>query len=142
MIRKGNYLAASAASSIDCVDYDDDGCPLNLVQGQYKDECDINVILSRYSPEQLQERYAAFNGVFGDYGDVMDYSTARQFVIDADEAFMGLPAHIREKFGNDPEVLCDFLSDPSNLDDAVSMGLVSKPDVSPVAEKVQSDATE
>lgn len=141
MIRKGDVRARSDEAMIDCRDWDEETeSYLNLVQTQYKDECDLNVIMARYTPEQLKERFAAFNGVYGDYSDVMDYGQARMFVKEVDEAFMSLPAHVREKFSNDPMVLCDFLSDPANIDEAVSMGLIQRDEVEEVAPQVSGAA--
>ena len=48
-------------------------------------------------------------------------------VMAADDAFMALPANIRERFNNDPAELVDFVSDDRNRSEAIDLGLVPPP---------------
>jgi phage internal scaffolding protein len=113
-----NYdtIAASDESGLACEEP-------TLAQQQFKDECDINNILRQFNvtgllPENpLSPRY-------GDFTGIMDYQSALNAVIAAEEGFMALPAEIRASFDNDPEQLINFLNDPANKDQAIKLGLI------------------
>lgn len=124
MIRKGNYLKVSKEAGIDARDYD----PVlkafvTPTKQEFADECDINKILERYTPEALEERLAAAEGVYRDFSEDLTYEEARQLVSDCDDAFMSLPAKVRERFLNNPQMLIDFLDDPTNDEEAIKLGL-------------------
>ena len=101
----------------------------SLTQQHFKDECDINQIMNRYREtgflvdplarptEKLQ---------FGDFSTPFDYMEAMNTVVRANEAFAGLPANLRKRFNNDPAELLAFVSDESNVDEAVKLGLMEK----------------
>lgn len=97
----------------------------------FKDECDINLIVKRYKKQtgvDLAEVCApAIGGSYGDYSDVVDYRTACDRIIAADESFGALPAIIRKRFDNDPAVFLDFCHDEKNLPELIKMGLAKEP---------------
>lgn len=94
-----------------------------LTQQQFRDECDINEIVRRFGlTGQLPENLRAPQ--YGDFTGVSDYQTALNAVIAADEAFMELPANVRERFDNDPAKFVDFCSDDANRAEAERLGLV------------------
>lgn len=97
-----------------------------LVQQQFGEEADINNIMAKYDRTGVlpQRDGAPF---FGDFGDGLDYMDARTRVLEAQEAFGRLPARVRDRFGNDPAELLQFVRDPANHDEAVKLGLVGKP---------------
>lgn len=69
--------------------------------------------------------------MYGDFASVPpDLLTALDRFDDAVERFESLPSAVRERFGNSPRSLLQFLSDPSNRPEAVRLGLIP-PDVSP-----------
>lgn len=100
--------------------YDMDGASLShaliceeetRTQQQFKDECDINVIIERFGlngeiPQNvrvpLQEEFL----------EVFDYQSSLNKLIEADEAFMQYPAEIRAQFQNDAGKFVEFISDP------------------------------
>lgn len=49
-------------------------------------------------------------------------------VAEINEQFQKLPAKIRDRFGNDPQQLLDFVHDPANIEEAVKIGLVDAPE--------------
>lgn len=111
--------------------YPDEGieCPdEGLVVQSFKDECDINVIMKRYEKDMLLEHVNEYQGQYGDFSEVPDYHTAMNFVRQADEMFMTLPAGIRKQFDNDAGEFLAFVSDPSNKDKMIEMGL-ARPEV-------------
>ncbi|ETR80120.1 hypothetical protein [Chlamydia pneumoniae] len=52
----------------------------------------------------------------------IDYSEALNVVIEPQEQFESLPAKLRERFGNDPVVMLDFLSREENFEEAKKLG--------------------
>jgi phage internal scaffolding protein len=109
--------AASDAAGLKCEDE-------TLAQQQFAEESDINTIVERFGltgelpPARTVPQY-------GDFTGVIDYHSALNSVIAAQQAFNGLPAQMRARFENDPAQLLAFLGDEANRDEAVSLGLVA-----------------
>jgi len=114
----------------------------------FKDECDINILMSRYlSTGELP----VLNQAAPQYLDVTghDYQEAMQFVAGAKTLFNELPASLRNRFDNDPALFLDFCSDSRNRVEMAQMGLLKEevatkilnpePVVSPVVE-VQNES--
>lgn len=91
-----------------------------------KDACDVNKILASFAKTGIMRNVTTKQPLQGDFTEVVDYQTAVNSVIGAEEAFMALPATIRKRFGNDPGALMDFLKDPQNRAEAISLGLIDK----------------
>lgn len=102
----------------------------SLAQQQFKDECDINVILDRFNVTG-QLPIAALPPEFGDFSGVSDYQTALNAVLDAQEAFDSLPARVRERFANDPAAFVDFCLDEANKDEMAQLGLLNSSPTEP-----------
>jgi len=96
-----------------------------LAQQHFKDECDINNILRQFNITGLLPE-APLSPRYGDFTGIMDYHTALNAVIAAEDGFMALPADLRARFANDPENLINFLNDESNKDEAIKLGLVDQ----------------
>lgn len=106
-------------------------------QQQFKDECDINNIIARYEKTGELSHLSGRKGAFTDLSDVTDYQGMLHTVIQAEEAFMTLPAVVRTRFRNDPGQLLSFLQDPKNKDEAIKLGLIDTPvDPEPPSEPV------
>lgn len=97
----------------------------------FRDETDINRIMAQWKRTGQIEHLAKSEPRYGDFNNSVDYQTAVNQVLEADEAFMALPAEIRDRFQNAPGQLLDFVGDPANQDEAVALGLVEAPRVPP-----------
>lgn len=75
----------------------------SIVQQQYLDETDVNVIVRRFGISQLAAQNAM--GVYGDFTGIYDYESAVARIEGAQERFMRLPAEVRDRFRNDPGLL-------------------------------------
>lgn len=96
-----------------------------LAQQNFRDECDINTIVSTFTRTgDLPE--APLPPQFGDFSDVSDFHSALNQVLAAQEAFLALSPDVRSRFGNDPQQLMNFIADEKNFDEAVTLGLISK----------------
>jgi phage internal scaffolding protein len=100
--------------------------PPTKTKQAHKEECDINVILKKFQQTGIAPQNSA-TPRYGDFSDVEDYQSALHAVMNANESFMALPSSIRKRFDNDPTNLLAFLSNPKNLDEAITLGLIEKP---------------
>lgn len=94
-------------------------------------ETDIHFILNRYRRTGIMPEARA-EGLYADYSGVPAYDEAMCIVARANEQFDGLPAAVRARFANDPRQLLAFVSDESNRDEAIKLGLIDTPVVSSV----------
>lgn len=114
----------------------------SLTQQSGKDECDINFIVERAKrgaalPVNPREPF------YGDFTQVpTDLRECLVEVKKAESAFMSLDAQVRRRFENDPAQLLDFLNDPNNRAEAISLGLVKAPVVPPVDPGETGDSVE
>jgi phage internal scaffolding protein len=100
----------------------------SLTKQSFSDECDINVIMARYEKTGVLSSENPISPSYGDFTDVVDYDESLRIVMDADEAFMSLPAKVRARFQNDPSEVIEFVRDPANRSEAVALGLIAASD--------------
>lgn len=106
---------------------------VKLTQQSAKDECDINLIVERAKRGADISHLTTRTPMYGDFTELpTDLRDCLNQVRKADEAFMSLDAVVRKRFENDPVKLMDFLNDPANRDEAISLGLVAAPPDVPV----------
>jgi phage internal scaffolding protein len=102
-----------------------------LAKQAFKSECDINTIMQKYEKTGLIAHVNSHGGDYGNYLNVTDYHTAMTQITEAQEAFMSLPAKLRERFGNNPANFLAFAQDEKNLSEMVEMGLAEAPVTEP-----------
>lgn len=109
-------------------------CPEpTLAQQNFKDECDINHIVKQFGlTGELPGQ--PLNPQYGDFTGVLDYHSAVNAVLAAQDEFMELPAQMRSRFNNDPALLIDFLGNEENREEAIKLGLVAAMPISASAE--------
>lgn len=101
-----------------------------LTQQSSKDECDINMIVERAKRGADITHLTTRVPQYGDFTQIpTDLRECLVMVQKANEAFMTLDPFVRRRFENDPAVMLDFLNDPKNRDEAISLGLVAIPKV-------------
>jgi phage internal scaffolding protein len=103
----------------------------SLAQQNFKEETDINYIVRQFGltgelPGQT------ISPQYGDFTGVLDYHSAVNAVLAAQDEFMDLPAQMRARFDNDPAKLIDFLNNEENREEAIKLGLVDMPISTPV----------
>ena len=101
----------------------------SMAQQSAAAECDINNIMARYRETGLlSDPFKPARPIqYGDFTEVVDFHTAQNAIASANEAFQRLPAHIRDRFNNDPGQLLSFFDDEKNLEEAIKLGLLAKP---------------
>lgn len=103
-----------------------------LTQQEFKDECDMNLILKKYGV------YAAANPPAAIYRDVSmgyDYVEAFNAVEEAKAAFAELPAEARRALGEDPIKLMTLSQTPEGIKELVKMGFGDPkptPEIAPI----------
>ena len=103
----------------------------SMTQQQFKDEVDINYIVSMYDSSGVMP---TFHGdgqpaqpVFGDFASLPDNAQEMyNRMIEAKNNFDSLPLEVRKRFNYDPAAFLDFVDNPENLDELVAMGLATK----------------
>lgn len=118
MLRTENSYDVDAASkdtALFCLD------PSRTVQSQ-KEEADINTIVRNFGiTGQLPQNVRV--PTYGDFDGVNDFQSAMHAIMQAEASFMAMPADVRERFANDPQVFLEFCSDSRNLDEMRKLGL-------------------
>lgn len=100
----------------------------SLTSQSEADSADVNLIVSRFQKTGLLPGFGD-PGQFLDVSQVPDYRGALEQVKLADAAFMQLDAKVRARFDNDPAQFLDFVSDPANGPEMVTLGLATAPQV-------------
>lgn len=113
----------------ECIDYKTGEIinPPSRTEQHHKDSCDINLIVKRMKPHEMQQLIArnAAAGMYTDLPDNTDYQTALDTVREAGHAFDSLPSQVRERFGHDPARFLAFATDPANLQALRDFGLAA-----------------
>lgn len=109
----------------------------SMTHQEFKDECDINNIMKRYNYNQLPD----IAETVGQFSQIVDYQEMLNATIHAREAFMQLPAQIRQRFNDSPQAIIEFLDDENNRDEAIKLGLVNpkeEPKPDPILTELKS----
>ena len=107
-----------------------------LTEQAHKDDCDINTILARYEKSgQFPDTPKTIEDAFGDFGNIPDLQTVLNVGIEAQRAFMELPAKVRTRFDNNPGKLWNFIHEEGNEDEAVRLGLKVRKKTEPNGDK-------
>lgn len=134
MLRTFGSYDVDAASFESRLNFDVEKCRDRADQS-FKVECDIRELVRRFGlTGQMPPNFKMPQ--YGDFTGVSDFHTAMHVVVEAEQAFMELPAEMRRRFANDPQLLMEFLADEGNRDEAVKLGLVNKPEVTRTGEQV------
>lgn len=123
-----NYDAdqASVQSGLLCLDG-------TRTQQQFKEECDINVILERFGVTGRLP-LTTLQPMSGDFTGIDDYQSALESVRAANANFLTLPSKIRDQFNQDPRAFVDFCLNPANRNAVAELGLMARPPQPTIAE--------
>ena len=91
------YVEEAARPQLDC-----GGPDASMTHQDARNDCDINKIMKRFERSGMIDHVNSREGSYGDFSEVPDYQSALDAVMDAQEAFLGLDARLREEFRNDP----------------------------------------
>lgn len=100
----------------------------SMAKQSFAEEVDINTIVRRFGISG-QLPVGVRMPSYEDFTEVHDFKSAMDAIALAREAFDAMPAHVRERFDNDPAKFVDFTSDDGNLAEARKLGLVPPEEV-------------
>lgn len=104
----------------------------SLTQQEFKESCDINNILAKFSvqaqalglePSQLMPQD---QGTYGDFSNLDDFQTAQNKIAFLNDQFSNLPSDVRRKFGDNLNNFISALSDPNRIDELGELGVWNK----------------
>tara|TARA_A100001037_G_C15145631_1_gene636174 strand:- start:2431 stop:2895 length:465 start_codon:yes stop_codon:yes gene_type:complete len=81
----------------------------------FKDSCDINKILARFSGEQVAAHLSQFKNEYGDFSE-FDWHKSQLLLARGNEIFDALPPSVKREFGQQPSEFFNFVNDPKNQD--------------------------
>lgn len=109
-----------------CKRYQTDVSGELMTKQQFKEQCDINNIMRKYQKTGAIDHFSRYGAQYGEH-DGITLHEAMNIVTKAQQMFDDLPSSIRKKFANEPGLFLDFVSDESNKDEMVEMGLIEAP---------------
>lgn len=103
----------------------------SMAQIQFAADADLNVLVKRFGIEDgaMATPVAVDPRFYGDVSQVPDLRAVLNIARDAGERFMSLPADVRARFHNRPDLLHEFVSKPENLEESFKLGLLKRPPV-------------
>jgi len=92
------------------------------------DAADINKIMARFEKTGviLDPSGVERQPNYGDFTEFGDYHAMRSSTARAEQYFNALPAHVRNRFNNDPQELIKFAAKKQNYAELVKLGLMTK----------------
>lgn len=116
---------AAELAGIDC---SGDG----MTRQEFAEESDINNIMARYMSTGILENVReGLEQAFVDVSEAEDYQSMQDAILRSQEAFMALPAVVRDRVGNTPAGYLQFVSDPANENEMRELGLLKPKPVEP-----------
>lgn len=113
----------------------------SLVEQHHKDDCDITKILKKYDKTGLITHVNQMRADYGDFTNLNEYQESLNLVIKAQNSFNELPSSLRKKFNNDPGQFMEFVSNPDNFPEMISLGLANpREEVKPLLVKMVEEA--
>lgn len=109
----------------------------SLTKQSFKDECNINHIMSKYEKTGSIEHVNNHQGSYGDFTHSQSYQESLNQIMLAQNQFDSLPAQIRKQFENDPILFVEYCSNPDNHDNLVKMGLAQAEAIIPGDDEVE-----
>lgn len=95
-----------------------------LVEQAHRDACDINRILANYRRTGMLTHVNQAKPQYGELPDQLEYQEALEVVRGASDAFMSLPAEVRDRYGNEPSRFLAAIGNPAEADFLRAQGVL------------------
>jgi len=97
----------------------------SMTKQSHKEECDINNIIKQYQVTGIVAHISekAASGAYVDLPDPLDFQQSLNLVMEAQASFDSLPSSVRSRFENDPTRFLEFMQNPENQEEMISLGL-------------------
>lgn len=110
------------------VDFVDD--TPSMTRQEFKDECDVNMLMKRYQKTGVLPMFGVDRQPqYLRLADVPDFHSAMNLLVEAEGAFMRLPAVVRKEFDNDAVRFVEFAELPESIEQLRKWGLAPPPEV-------------
>lgn len=116
-----NFDQASLETGLKCEDK-------SLAQQQFLEETNILTIVERFGLSGELPRVLNLPQA-GDFTGIFDYQTAMNQLVATRQQFDSLPYKVRDRFNNDPQKFYEFCTTEENAEEAIRLGLATKPPV-------------
>lgn len=90
---------------------------------EFRDECDVNVVVRNYAQTGMWSHLARRNPVYGDFSQAEDLRSAIALVEASRADFQALPAAVRRAVENDPAKFLEAMADPEQVVELARLGL-------------------
>ncbi len=114
-------------------------CGENAAQQQFKEDCDVNIIMQRFQKTGAIDHVSKHQPEYG-FASPTDYHESMNIVTSAQSMFNDLPSKLRNEFHNNPQALLEFVQDPKNADRAAELGLQLSDDAAAKAATIKAAA--
>lgn len=113
--------------------------PPSMTKQEFVRECDVNNVIKQYKSHGMLSHVnaKAAQGAYQDLPDSVDFQESLHTIMVAEQAFMTLPAKVRDRFGQDPAEFLAFLSNAENADEARKLGILKPLEAAPPPIKVE-----
>ncbi len=104
----------------------------SLTQQEFKESCDINNILAKFSVQaqalgvSISQLMPQDQGTYGDFSQLDDFQTAQNKIAFLNDQFSNLPSSVRRHFGDNLNNFINAVSDPSRIDELGDLGVWNK----------------
>lgn len=103
----------------------------------FKEEADINNIVKRHGLDKIRAITSNIKAEYGDYTTINEYQESLDLVNRSRENFAQLPSEIRTRFGNNPGLFNEFVTNPENAEELYKLGLAKRPLETPKDEPIE-----
>ncbi len=95
-----------------------------MTKQSMKKETDVNAIMARYMETGTLTHVSERKRTYGDFTHAEDYLASLNRVMDANDQFQALPAHIRKHVHNNPAAFLEMVYDPERSKELIELGLL------------------
>lgn len=95
-----------------------------ITKQSHKAECDIYNILKQYQRTGIITHVQSARPQYTDLPSDVDYQSALNLMLEAEQTFLSLPARVRDHFNNDPERFLAAFRDDKQADKLREFGLL------------------
>lgn len=99
----------------------------SIVDQSQAADADLNVLVERWSRGHPMPVFEP--GQFGNVAEMGDFQTVQDRLVVMKQAFLQLPAAVRERFKNSPVLFADALADVANHPEFEELGILAKREV-------------
>jgi phage internal scaffolding protein len=131
------YKKGGIRNAVDCQQAILDGEEIRVEQSHKKKQ-DINEIVKKHGGNlELIAANSNLQAMEMDEIPTNDFQEMMEMVVKAQQTFESIPSKIRARFNHNPAEYLDFIRNPANQDEMVSMGLATIPEPEPEPVPVQ-----